>query len=158
MLLEKEIRRRKIKQTRLRSRLMKTRDTLRSQVSAEEGARYTQQLRDHGREIAENAIKEMQLRWNVGDSSWLLESDEPVDVFFDLSDFEKPNVALSYPSENQTSVVINIIKSVQRDPKNIGNPLIIAAIERYADRLASASAAKGRRSSSQFSRHASRND
>lgn len=145
MLLEKEIRRRKIKQTRLRSRLMKTRDTLRSQVSAEEGARYTQQLRDHGREIAENAIKEMQLRWNVGDRSWFLESDEPVDVFFDFSDFEKPNVALSYPSENQTSVVINIIKSVQRDPKNIGNPLIIAAIDRYADRLASASAAKGRR-------------
>lgn len=145
MLLEKEVRRRQIKQARLQRELMKTRATLTSQMSEDERVRFTQELRDHAREVAEKAIKEMQLRWNVGDSSWLLESEEPADVFFDFSAFEKPNVAVSYPSENQPSVVIDIIKSVQRDPKNIGNPLIVAAIERYADRLASASAAKGPR-------------
>jgi hypothetical protein len=58
----------------LQRQLMKTRATLTSQVSEDERVRFTQQLRDHLREVAENALKEMQLRWNVGDSSWLLDA------------------------------------------------------------------------------------
>ena len=129
-MLERELKKRKVRRAKALTSVEK--------ISDWRGPALTEikaQLKGERRRIADAVADEITARWQLGDKSWMAESLEPVDAFFDFGYGEKPNIIVRCPGDEQSSVTINIIKSLRRDPKNIGNPLIIAAIERYVDCL-----------------------
>lgn len=134
-MLELELRKRRVKSLRLRRDWEEKKKILTDLLTDGQKKDISQQLEARVGRIRVAVEEEARRRLGIGDCSWMGESDEPADLWFDVSIYDKPNVKVSYPSNNRPAVVIDIAKSVRRDPNNIGHPLIVAAIARYTDRL-----------------------
>ena len=131
--LERELHKRKVRRTSLATQLAEMKLRLESLLSEDQ----RQALSDHTTvvvdKVAEDIKKEQIQKLRIGDNSWALESEVLPDLVFDNPEYDIPNVLVFTP--NASPVVIDVRKSLEKDSKNIGNPFIVAAINRYVDYL-----------------------
>jgi hypothetical protein len=132
--LEGELRKRKARHAVLAAQFDKTKSRLASVLTDAERQTLSEQIIPILHEVANQLRTEASQKLGIGENLWALECDEPPDLLFDESGYEYPSVCVVYPQAK--TVVINVRESLIKDPKSIGNPFIVAAIDRYVDRLA----------------------
>jgi hypothetical protein len=98
-------------------------------------AEAVKSTREMARNAAEAAIKETV----SGDNSWVHEEDNAT-LFFDVAGYSKPNVLVSYHSPERPSIVVDVCGSIRSNAKNLGHPVVVEAITRYAGKLSKADA------------------
>jgi hypothetical protein len=131
--LEGELRKRKARRTKLREASDKAKAVLEPGLTDAQRADVLQHALDIAKDVADTLIKEYKLKIAIGDCSWALESEEGSELLFDDPHFAIPNVCVI--SSDAESIVVNIRDSLIKEPKNIGDGVIVAAIHRYVDRL-----------------------
>lgn len=132
-LLEGELEKRKIRRARLFESSENAKLAFDQGLTDAERADVLKRALDEAQRVADTLREENKLKMRIGDNRWALESDERPTLFFDEPGYDRPNVCVGFLGTKP--VMVNIRESLVKEPRNIGDPIVVAAIHRYIDCL-----------------------